>query len=252
MSEWGMGDLGSGSGSNKRLPVVLCLDTSESMQKTAASDRIGELNAAMVTWKEQLAASSQVRRQADICVIEFNTAPRTVDCGQGTEPGFVTVDRFSPPTFQANGVTRLDLAIKAAIAKAAAHRGMTAIETHRPKIWVVSDGAPTDNDGKGPSDLWRTTLPLVRTGEAAGDFAFYAAGVYGADMDVLRELAGPGAFDLRGLPLERVLKAVTDSITPKAHGGGARRAETVAAEKSDVAATVRKQREIFEMLGRSG
>jgi uncharacterized protein YegL len=252
VNEFGMGNLASGSGSNQRLPVVLCLDTSESMKKTDASDRIGELNQAVKAWKKQLSESAQVRRQADICVITFNTLPTTVDCGGGTAPGFVSVDRFSPPTFTASGVTRLELAIEAAIAKAEEHSRASEIETHRAKIWVISDGAPTDAEGNYPSDVWRTVLPRVRAGESARDFALFAAGVYGADMDVLKELAGAGAFDLRGLPLERVLKTVTDSLTANNHGTAGRRADTVDAEKADVASTVAKQKRIFEMLGRSG
>lgn len=247
--EFTLGNPGAGSASNKRIPVVLCLDTSSSMDQvvgTASNDskpfrRIDQLNAALAHWKSELSAVAQIRRQADLCIISFNTEPTTEDIGGGVNPGFVTVERFSPPTLKAGGVTRLDLAVRSALAKATEHRVLTHIETHRPKIWIISDGQPTDGKGN-PSDNWHSVLPDIRNGESKGDFAVYAAGVYGADMEALGKLAGRGAFDLEGLELALVLKAVTSTM---GHSGS-----SVADEKKEVAATVDKMQRLFQALGK--
>lgn len=250
--DFDIGSTNDGSANNKRLPVILCLDTSQSMLKVdetyitngntdAPSRRIDQLNAALREWGQQLKRTPQLRRQAYICVLSFNTEPKTEDVGGGASLGFVRAENFEPPNLQAGGITRLDLAVSTAIDKVTEHKASTHVETHRVKIWIISDGQPTDEKGYR-SDLWRSILPRVRQGEQNQDFALYTAGVHGADMNVLNELGGNGSFDLRGLSLGKVLEIVTQSASFSS--------ATVEEEKRSVEAMVDKMHSIFAMIGK--
>ena len=55
------------------------------------------------------------------------------------------------------------------------------ISYYRPWIWLITDGAPTDDVSAAKE--------AIAKGEKQGEFSFWAVGVEGADMDLLNELS---------------------------------------------------------------
>lgn len=55
------------------------------------------------------------------------------------------------------------------------------IPYYRPWIFLISDGAPTDN--------WSRIPDIISKGEEQNAFAFFAVGVAGANMEILSSIA---------------------------------------------------------------
>ena len=82
-----------------RCPCVLLLDTSGSMQ----GDPIKELNAGLVTFKDELTADSIAAKRAEIAVVTFGPVQVATD--------FQTADVFQPPHLAASGDTPMGRAM---------------------------------------------------------------------------------------------------------------------------------------------
>ena len=54
------------------------------------------------------------------------------------------------------------------------------ISYYRPWIFLITDGGPTDE--------WKIAADLVKQGETSKAFSFFAVGVEGANMDVLKQI----------------------------------------------------------------
>src|SRR5215510_16251365 len=76
-----------------RCPCLLLLDTSGSM----AGAPISELNAGLVTFKDELAADSLAMKRVEVAVITFGPVK--------VESSFHTASNFFPPRLQASGDT---------------------------------------------------------------------------------------------------------------------------------------------------
>jgi uncharacterized protein YegL len=73
--------------------------------------------------------------------------------------------------------------IKAAIARAPDRKHCreyraNGIYYYRPWIFMITDG--------GPTDTWQHAAAVIRDGEDRKSFAFFAVGIRGANMDILR------------------------------------------------------------------
>ena len=75
-----------------------------------------------------------------------------------------------------------------------------------PWIFLITDGAPTDN--------WRRAAERVQRSGAARDVAFFAVGVQGADMRTLGQITGPGRAPLRlaGLQFRELFEWMSVSL----------------------------------------
>ncbi|MGI9034996.1 MAG: vWA domain-containing protein [Pyrinomonadaceae bacterium] len=165
-----------------RCPCVLLLDTSSSMQGAS----IEELNRGLQMFRQELFNDSLSMKRVEIALITFGPVSVLQD--------FTTADAFRPPTMEASGDTPLG---------AATGRGLTllkqrkeilrrnGIKLFRPWIFLITDGAPTDN--------WKHLPPIIREGEENKSFSFFALGVHNADFGVLRQLAAREPLKLSGV-----------------------------------------------------
>lgn len=200
-----------------RLLIALVVDTSSSM---AIDDGIGELNGALARWREELTRESNLRRIGEIALVSFGSGGTAVidPSGQGRTPladPFVPIADFSPPTLTASGYSPMVPAIKRAL-ELVDHRREELRRTgiamaYRPLVYLLTDGAPSDEQGR-PSDRWHDLAPELRRQEAEQRLLFFAFGVRGADTQVLEGLAPRAHHRVDGNNFSLVLQKVRQSI----------------------------------------
>lgn len=155
-----------------RCPCMLLLDTSGSM----GGMPIRELNEGIQTLKNELQQDALASKRVEVAMITFGPV--------SLESDFQTVDHFYPKNLSANGDTPIGRAVAMGI-ELVNQRKQTYRENgvgyYKPWIILITDGGPTDD--------WSVATQMIQEGEAANKFAFFAIGVDGANMEVLRKLS---------------------------------------------------------------
>jgi len=165
-----------------RCPCVLLLDTSGSM----GGMPIMQLNEGVRTFKQELLSDPLATKRVEVAMVTFG--PVTV------ESDFHTVPNFHPRELDTTGDTPMGAAIKMGVelvAKRKKEYKDHGIAYYKPWIILITDGAPTDD--------WDKAAMSVREGEAGKSFAFFAIGVEGANMDILKEISVRAPLKLKGL-----------------------------------------------------
>jgi uncharacterized protein YegL len=72
------------------------------------------------------------------------------------------------------------------------------ISYYKPWIFLITDGGPTDE--------WHSAAALAREGESSGSFAFFATGVAGANMEVLKQISVRERLKLDGLKFRELFQ----------------------------------------------
>ena len=157
-----------------RCPVILLLDTSTSM----AGQPIQELNRGVGVFKADIQRDTKAGLSVEVAIVGFGPVRLIQD--------FTTMAEFTPPRLEADGYTPLGEAIDYAIDLLETRKAVykeNGIQYYRPWIFVITDGAPTDD--------WQNAAQRVRLGERDRKFCFFAVGVEGADMSTLKQIAPP-------------------------------------------------------------
>ncbi|MFF7177622.1 hypothetical protein [Streptomyces sp. NPDC008121] len=249
---------GEGYGYEERQPVVLLLDTSASMGRPAERPRIDELNKALVDWFDGVRAEPRLRSRIEVCLITFDSHVQAYDPGQEclvpvesvpSERLFVPVDRMRPPRLGAGGLTRLTDAVETALALARErYRALQdrRVPVRRPFLWVLTDGAPSDADGR-PQDAGAlaATARALRLGEERGECVFQAVGVRGADLGLLRVLAPQAALMLDTLDFGQILDLFFQSSD---RVGAVRDVDDIHRQVADLAARRARMKRLEEGL----
>ncbi len=183
-----------------RCPCVLLLDVSGSMATvvgeagrdlgytiqqdgktynvvSGGTTRIDLLNRGLQTYRDELLSDSLAAQRVEVSVITFGGTVQTI-------VPFIGAHEFTPPTLVANGETPMGNAITAAIEAVNERKRaykQNGLHYYRPWIFLITDGEPTD--------AWQGAAEMVREGEKNKSFAFFAVGVEGADMEVLRQIS---------------------------------------------------------------
>lgn len=178
-----------------RCPCLLLLDVSGSM----AGDPIKELNAGLRSFRDEIVSDELAAKRVEIACITFG--PVNV----ATE--FEVASVFEPPWLKALGETPMGAAISTAVElvrlRKEAYRA-NGIAFYRPWIFLLTDGAPTDE--------WTNAAAQVKDGEAARAFAFFAVGVGGANMEILRQIAVREPLRLKGLKFRSLFQWLSNSM----------------------------------------
>lgn len=178
-----------------RCPCLLLIDTSGSM----SGNPIQELNEGLAAFREELASDAMASKRVEVAVVSFGPL-RTVQ-------EFVTPDAFAAPQLGANGDTPMGAAILRAIDMVAARKAtyrQNGISYYRPWIFLITDGAPTDS--------WTEAAKQVRAGEESKSFMFFAVGVEGANMGILRQISVRDPLTLRGLQFRTLFSWLSNSL----------------------------------------
>jgi uncharacterized protein YegL len=155
----------------RRCPVVLLQDTSSSM-----SASIEQVNLGLQDLKEDLQGDPLASQRVEIAIVTFGPVLLAQD--------FVTVDQWLPPRLRAAGTTPLGGALRFAMSELRARKNAyreAGIPYYRPWIWLVTDGAPTDD--------WQGALDEVHAETHRGGIELFTIGTDNADFGVLRQIS---------------------------------------------------------------
>lgn len=183
-----------------RCPVVLLLDTSGSM----SGERIDELNAGLAIFKQAVQQDRKASLRVEVTIITFDSYVKTVQ-------DFITIDQFYPPKLIASGSTSMGQGIESALNQLESRKetyNSYGIPCYKPRIILITDGGPSDGE------YWKTAAQRVRQEDAEGNFLFYAVGVEGADMNILRQITSldkPPVM-LKGLNFKEFFQWLSDSM----------------------------------------
>jgi Uncharacterized protein encoded in toxicity protection region of plasmid R478, contains von Willebrand factor (vWF) domain len=165
-----------------RCPCVLLLDTSGSMQ----GESIEELNRGLQAFRDEIFNDSLSLKRVEIAIVTFGPVRVMQD--------FTTADEFRPPKLEASGDTPLAGAVLRGLELLKFRKQVlreNGIKLFRPWIFLITDGAPTDN--------WQKLPQIIREGEENKSFSFFALGVRNADFNVLKQIAVREPLRLSGV-----------------------------------------------------
>lgn len=178
-----------------RVPCVLLLDVSSSM----SGQRIAELNAGLGVYKEELMSDSLAAKRVEVAIVTFGGEVTT-------QVDFTTAESFTAPVLEPHADTPMGAAINRAIEmitdRKATYRS-NGIAFYRPWIFMITDGAPTDD--------WHGAAERVKQGEKSKSFSFFAVGVEGADFGVLGQIATREPLKLKGLRFRDLFQWLSNS-----------------------------------------
>ena len=147
------------SNPDPRCPCILLLDVSGSMNGRP----INELNAGLVTFRDELLADPLALKRVELGIVTFGPVH--------VEQPFTSAANFFPPILFAQGDTPMGAAITKALDMVEERKReyrANGISYYRPWIFLITDGAPTDE--------WQAAANKVFRGEEDKRFAFFSIG----------------------------------------------------------------------------
>lgn len=156
----------------QRVPCVLLLDTSGSMQ----GSKIEKLNSGVEQLVRELREDAVASKRVELAVVAFG--------GHVKAGEFSTIDGVFPERYTASGCTPMGEAIEKAINLVEGRKSIyrsNGVPYLRPWIFLITDGEPTDSID--------TAVRLVHEGEERKSFAFFSISVDGGGMVALQKIS---------------------------------------------------------------
>ena len=178
-----------------RCPCILLLDVSGSMNGRP----INELNAGLVTFRDELLADPLALKRVELGIVTFGPVH--------VEQSFTSAANFFPPILFAQGDTPMGAAITTALDMVEERKReyrANGISYYRPWIFLITDGAPTDE--------WQAAANKVFRGEEDKRFAFFSIGVQGADTKTLAQISVRQPLPLQGLQFRELFSWLSSSL----------------------------------------
>jgi uncharacterized protein YegL len=181
-----------------RCACLLLLDNSGSMR----GQPIDELNEGLRAFQDELAGDSLAAKRVEVAVLTFGPVKIEAD--------FTGAQSFSAPQLSVAGDTPMGSAIEQGLELLRVRKELyksNGISYYRPWVFLITDGGPTDS--------WQRAAQLIREGEQAKAFSFYAVGVQGANMDILSRIAiaERPPLSLKGLQFRSLFAWLSASLT---------------------------------------
>ena len=181
----------------QRLPCVLVLDASYSMQGA----RIEQLNAGLKVFEEQVKADETACERVQLMIIR---------CGGDVsiEHDWIDAENFDAPKLEADGGTPLGLAVELAAEKIEERKQdyrNAGVNYLKPWIFIISDGEPND-------DGWEIKADRLKQDEIDGRFTTFAVGVEDADLGCLDRFSQRDAMMLRGIEFTQLFIWLSKSV----------------------------------------
>jgi uncharacterized protein YegL len=194
--------------SEERLPLVLVLDRSGSMDGKA----IQELNNGLKVLEQDIKADAIAAKRARIKVISFG-GDDAVDIGD-----WVDAMDFVAPTLTANGRTPTGAAVATALDAIEAQKAelrSAGVSYKRPILMLMSDGLPTDD--------WESVADVCRAAEQDKKVTVFSIAIGEADKSVLDRFSTRGSARMDGLKFKELFLWLSASVraTSKAVKGEA-------------------------------
>lgn len=180
-----------------RCACVLLLDTSNSMK----GDKIRRLNEGYKLLLNTLKKDSLAALRVELSVITFGDTVKVVQ-------DFTTVDQITAKNLVCDGGTPMGEVITVAVSKVTERKKVyksNGVRYYRPWIFMITDGEPTDE--------WKSAATLVQNQENGGHLLFFAVGVEGADMHILRQISVREPLALQGLKFVEMFQWLSASLS---------------------------------------
>lgn len=181
----------------QRLPCVLVLDASYSMQGA----RIEQLNAGLKVFEEQVKADETACERVQIMVIRCGGDVSVVQ-------DWTDAESFDAPKLEADGGTPLGIAVELAAAKIEERKAdyrNAGVNYLKPWVFIISDGEPND-------DNWEAKADLFKQAEVDGKFTTFAVGVEDADLGCLNRFSQRDSMMLRGIEFTQLFIWLSKSV----------------------------------------